>query len=84
MHRVVSQREGARSRRYLKSFWTCPLRGMVWILPSARTRFLYGRGCQDPSWPGNGFLGLEGPGPVGDGGRGAQRFLGPRRTRCRR
>ncbi len=50
-----------------------------------QTRFLYGRACQDPFWPGSKVLGFVGRfGPVGDGGRGAQRFLGPRRAKCRR
>ena len=49
------------------------------------TCFLYGRGCQDPFWPGSKVLGcVDRFGPVGEGGGGAQRFLGPRRVKCRR
>ena len=48
-------------------------------------RFLYGPGCQDPSWLAAENLGQDGRcWSVGDGGGGAQRFLGARRTTCRR
>jgi len=55
-----------------------------WVLVQHR-RFLYGPGCQDLSWLGAEKVGLGSRSwSVGDGGRGAQRFLGARRARCRR